>query len=138
MTQYMRGSRNFRQGGGGQGQSDKKAPTTFFFLFFVVLSFTEVKWSISKKYIIFQGSRGGPTLFFREGGGGESNCLIPIETHIICDFPGVVRTPCPPPPSGSALAIALYFLPITAAVSYRKEHCLLTVKSTDCNVHDPL
>ena len=45
---------------------------------------------------------------FRGGGGGGgptfSNCLFPIETHITCDFPGGVRTPCPPPPSGSALA----------------------------------
>ena len=61
--------------GGGPGQSDKKALTTCFFLFFFsfFLSsayFTEVKWSrsISKKYIIFQGSRGGPT--FSRGGGG--------------------------------------------------------------------
>ena len=41
----------------------------------------------------FQGSRGGPT-FSRGGGvqlfpgGGGSNCLFPIETHIICYFPG--------------------------------------------------
>ena len=27
---------------------------------------------------------------------GGSNCLFPIETHIICDFPGRVRIPCPP------------------------------------------
>ena len=35
--------------------------------------------------------------FFR-GGGGGSNCLFPIETHITCDFPGGggVQTPCPP------------------------------------------
>ena len=25
-----------------------------------------------------------------------SNCLFPIETHLICDFPEGVRTPCPP------------------------------------------
>ena len=45
---------------------------------------------------------GGPT--FSRGvqlfqGGGGSNCLFPIETHITCDFPGGgggVRTPCPP------------------------------------------
>ena len=98
----MRGSRNFHQGGGGggPGQSDKKALTTFFFQSSAY--FTEVKWSISKKSIIFQGSRGGPT-FSRGGGGfqlfpGGSNSLFPIETHITCDFPGggVVRTPCPP------------------------------------------
>ena len=29
---------------------------------------------------------------------GGSNCLFPIETHITCDFPGGVWTPCPPPP----------------------------------------
>ena len=50
---------------------------------------------------IFQG--GGVQQLFQ--GGGGSNCLFPIETHIICDFPGGggggVRTPCPP--SGSAL-----------------------------------
>ena len=42
-------------------------------------------------------SRGGVQLF----PGGGSNCLFPIETHITCDFPGGVRSPCPP--SGSAL-----------------------------------
>ena len=41
---------------------------------------------------------GGSNVF--QGGGG-SNCLFPIETHLTCDFPGGVRTPCPP--SGSAL-----------------------------------
>ena len=78
---------------GGPGQSDKKALTTFFFFFSFSpqLIFTEVKWSISKKSIIFQGFRGGPT--FSRGGGvqlfpGGSNCLFPIETHITCDFPG--------------------------------------------------
>ena len=61
----MRGSRNFRQGGGGPGQSDKKALTAFF----LVLSlFYSRKWLISKKTITFQGSRGGPT--FSRGGGG--------------------------------------------------------------------
>ena len=80
----MHGSRNFRQG--GQCQSDKKALTIFFFL--VLSLFYEVKRSISKKSIIFQGSRGGP-LFSRggvqcfPGGGGGSNCLFPIETHTI-------------------------------------------------------
>ena len=31
-----------------------------------------------------------------QGGGGGSNCLSPIESHITCDFPGGgVRTPVP-------------------------------------------
>ena len=58
---------------GGPGQSDKKEALTFFcFVFFLCFFessayFTEVKWSFSKKSIIFQGSRGGPT--FSKGGG---------------------------------------------------------------------
>ena len=81
----MRGSRIFRQGGGGgggQGQSDKTSPDIVFF--WSSAYFTEVKWLISKKTIIFQGSRGGQT--FSRGGGGPtfprgSNCLYPIETQ---------------------------------------------------------
>ena len=53
----------FSSGGGGGGPGKKKHLTTFFSAYF-----TEVKWSISKKSIIFQGSRGGPT--FSRGGGG--------------------------------------------------------------------
>ena len=50
---------------GGPDHPDKKALTAFFLAYF-----TEVKWSISKKSIIFQGSRGGPT--FSRGGGGPT------------------------------------------------------------------
>ena len=72
----MRGSRNFRQGVGGPGQSDKKA------LILVLSLFYSRKWLISKKTIIFQGSRGGPT--FSRGvqifsGYGGFQLLIPIE-----------------------------------------------------------
>ena len=87
-------------GGGGPGQSDKKALTTC--CCFLVLS---VKWSISKKSIIFQGSRGGPTFsrgvqLFPGGGGGEGGVqlLIPYRTHITCGFPGGSGPPVPPPP----------------------------------------
>ena len=48
---------------------------------------------ISKKTIIFQGFRGGPT--FSRGWGGPTfsrgwgvQMLFSIETHITCDFPG--------------------------------------------------
>ena len=84
-------------GGGGRGQSDKKALTMFVFL--VLSIFTEVKWLISKKTIIFQGSRGGPTFSLFAGGGGGvggSNCLFLIETHITCDFPGGSPDPLSP------------------------------------------
>ena len=50
----------------GPGQSDKIALTTFFFSPQLITCIIEVKWSISKKSIIFQGSRGGPT-FCRQG-----------------------------------------------------------------------
>ena len=70
-------------GGGGSrsvpGQSDKKSSDNVFFLFFFYFSpqliFTEVKWSISKKSIIFQGSRGGSNIF--QGGGGEGGPTFP-------------------------------------------------------------
>ena len=66
----MRGSRNFRRGGGGGGGGGVGGGgvggggvqvnlTTFFFLSSAYSS--EVKSLISKKNIIFQGSRGGPT-----------------------------------------------------------------------------
>ena len=97
----MRGSRNFRQGGGGgPGQSDKKSSDVFCFFRpqLINLSFFKVPEGAN----IFQG--GGGSNFFQGGGGsnffqgGGSNCLFPIETHITCDFPGGggVRTPCPP------------------------------------------
>ena len=56
--------------GGVQVNLTKKALTTFFFFFFFLSSAysSAVKWLISKKTIIFQGSRGGPT--FSRGGGG--------------------------------------------------------------------
>ena len=58
---------------GGPGQPYKKSSDVFFFF--------------------FQGSRGGAT-FSRGGGGsnffqGGSSCLLPLETHITCDFLGM-------------------------------------------------
>ena len=59
-------------------------------------------------------SRGGGVQHFPGGGGGGApnffqvggvQMLISIETHIACDFPGVVWTPYPP--SGSANGTSL-------------------------------
>ena len=76
----MRGSRNFRQGGGGGVQISltKKLWQCCFFLSSAY--FTEVKWSISKKSIFFQGSRGGQTFsrgvqLFPGGGGPIADSL---------------------------------------------------------------
>ena len=82
----MCGSRKFRQGGGGPGQSDKKSSD-----------------NVQRNLSFFKVSEG--VQHFPGGGGPAfSSCLFPIETHITSDFPGGggVRTPCPPP-SGSAL-----------------------------------
>ena len=93
----------FSSGGGGgvQASLTKKDPTTFFFLV-VSLEKSNGQFQRNLSFSRFQrGSnifQGGPT--FTRGGGG-SNCLFLIEIHITCDFPGGVRTPCPP--SGSAL-----------------------------------
>ena len=49
-------------------------------------------FKVPEGVLIFPGGRVG-------GGGGRwvgSNCLFPIETQITSDFPGGVRTPCPP------------------------------------------
>ena len=98
---YMHGSRNSRQG--GPGQSDKKSSdNVFFFCFFLSSAyFTEVKWSISKKSIIYKVPEG--VQHFPGGGGGGSNSLFPIETHITCDFPWGSGPPVRP--SGSALDV---------------------------------
>ena len=93
----MRRSRNFRQGGSRSVSKKKKINSDN--VFFLVLSlFYRSQWSISKKSIIFQGSRGGPT--FSRGvqlfPGGGSNCLFPIEAHITCDFPRGSGPPVPP------------------------------------------
>ena len=107
LINYMRGSRIFCQGGGGggPGQSDKKSSDVLFFFFFFFspklilqksngqfqrnLSFFKVPEGVQH----FPGGGGGVQLF---PGGGGSNCLLPVETHKICDFPGGARPPVPP------------------------------------------
>ena len=96
---------DFLSGGVQVSLTKKKALTLFFFCFFLVLSLFYRSQMVNFKEIYhFSRFQRGPT-FSRGGGGptfrGGSNCLFPIETHITCDFPGGVRTPCPP--SGSAL-----------------------------------
>ena len=89
---FMRGSRNFRQG--GPGQSDKKSSDNVFF--FLVLSLFYRSQMVNFKEIYhfsrFQGGGGGPT--FSRGVG--SNLLIPYRNPYNLWFSRVVRTPCPP------------------------------------------
>ena len=105
---------------GGPGQSDKKSSDNVFFVVFLSSAYSsEVKWLISKKTIIFQGSRGG-------GGRGESNCLFPIETHITCDFPGGGLDPLSPPP----LDPHLYNNNLSNLSSIKKKQLLLILKKS--------
>ena len=68
---------DFSSGVGGPGQSDKSSDKVFFFFFFSPqLILQKSNGQFSKKSIIFQGSRGGPTFsrgggptFYRGGGG---------------------------------------------------------------------
>ena len=90
----MRGSRNFRQEGGGgvQVRLTKIALTTFFFvLFFLSPQFIlqKSKGQFQRDLSLFKVPEGVQHF---PGGGvhlcpGGSNCLFPIETHITCDFP---------------------------------------------------
>ena len=103
----MRGSRNFRKGGGGVQVSllKKKGLTTFFFFFFSPqLILQKSNGQFQRNLSLFKVPEG--VQHFPGGGGGSnffqggSNCLFPIESHISCDFQGC---PDPLPPSGSAL-----------------------------------
>ena len=51
------------RGSGRPGQTDQKSSDNVFFFFFFQSSafFTEIKWLISKKMIIFKVPEGGPT-----------------------------------------------------------------------------
>ena len=79
------------------------------FCFFLVLSlfYRSQKVNFKEIYHFSRFKRGsyifqGGSNFFQVGGGG-SNCLFPIETHITCDFPGGGGSGPLVPPSGSAL-----------------------------------
>ena len=92
--------------GEGPGQSDKKALTTIFFSPQLILQ--KSNGQFQRNLSFFKAPDG--VQFFSRGSNffqGVSNCLFPIETHLICDFLEGVRTPCPPPPSGSPLGAAL-------------------------------
>ena len=81
----MRGSRSFvKGGGGGGGESRSIWHKKLWQRFFSPAYFTV----ISKKTIIFQGSRGSNILQGCPTLSRGSNCLFPIETHITRDFPG--------------------------------------------------
>ena len=108
----MRGSRNFRQGGGGVQFSLTKSSDNAFFSPQLILQKSNGQFQRNLSFFkVPEGVKlfpwlGGPTI--ARGGGGGSSCLFPIETHITCDFPGGggfgPPAPPPPPPSGPALA----------------------------------
>ena len=102
-----------RGGGGVRSIRHKKKSSDnvfflFFFYFLVLNLFYRIPVVTFKENYHFPRFQWGWTIFlgsnfFRMGGGG-SNCLFPIETHITCDFPGS-GPPASPTPSGSAHVI---------------------------------
>ena len=91
----------------GPGQSDKKS-SFFFFFFSPLLILQKSNGQFQRNLSFFKVPEGGSNIFQEGGfqlfpGGGGSNCLFPIETHITCDFPGGAGSGPPVPPSGSAL-----------------------------------
>ena len=84
----MRGSRNFRQGGGGPVQSDKKALTTFFVCFLVLSLFYRSQMVNFKEIYHFLRFQRGSNIFQRfqhfpgGGGGGLGHPLPPLDPHL--------------------------------------------------------
>ena len=70
---HARGSKNFRQGRRVQGNLTKKALTK------------KSNGQFQRNLSFFKVQKG---VRHCPGGGGGSNCLFPIDTHITCDFPG--------------------------------------------------
>ena len=117
----MCGSRNFRQGG-VQVRLTKKA-LTFFFFFGPQLILQKSNGQFQRNLSFFKVPEGvqhfpGGSNFFQ--GGGGSNCLFPIETHITCDFPGGSGPPVPP--SGSALEIKMLLLTYFYVTKFPVKH----------------
>ena len=88
----MPGSRNFCQGVGSRSIWQNKL-WQFFFLLILILFYRSQMVNFKENYPFSRFQRGfviyqGGSNFFQEVGGGGSNCLFPIETHITCDFPG--------------------------------------------------
>ena len=91
----MSGSKNFHQGKGSvQVSLTKKLWQRFFLVLSLFYRSQMVNFKETYRFSrlqmgsnFFQGVKLFP---------GAPNCLFPIETHIICDFPEGVRTPCPP------------------------------------------
>ena len=76
-NRFMRGSRNFCQGGGGGGSKPDGQKTVWTMFFLVIILF----------YSLQSGSNG----FITEGRRGSNffqGVGVSKETHITCDFPG--------------------------------------------------
>ena len=79
-----------------------------FFAFFLVLGlfYRSQMVNFKEKYHFSSWFR-RVSKFFQGGGGGWSNCLLPIETQITCDFPGGSGPPVPSPLDSHLAAIYL-------------------------------
>ena len=129
----MRGSKNFRQrGGGGPGPSVIEIPDNVFIVLFLVVlhlfyRMPMVYFKVNYNFPRFQrgsnifpggGGGGGVQLFL---GGGGSNCLFPIESSITCVFLGGSGPLAPLPPLDQCMQ---YFA--VKKVNYEKKLSILT------------
>ena len=87
--------------------SDSVVCLFLLFAFFLVLGlfYRSQMVNFKEKYHFSRFRRGSK--FFPGGGGGEGNCLLPIETQITCDFPGGSGPPGPSPLDPHLAAIYL-------------------------------
>ena len=106
----------FSSGGEGPGQSDKKALTTIFLVLSLFYRSQMVNFKTIYRFSRLQmGSNffQGVQLF-----PGGVQLLIPIETHLICDFQEGVRTPCPPSRSALGAALTASWLRLQYIISF--------------------
>ena len=132
------------EGGGSTsiGQKSSDNVICLFFAFFLVLSlfYRSQMVNFKEKYHFSRFRRGskfvqGDVQLF-PGGGGGSNCLFHIETHITCDFPEGSGPPAPPPPSGSALGCYLFSFqvrkmmrsPLAPVLVFLQLRCMFSVE----------
>ena len=88
---FVRGWGGGGGGGGGPGRSvwqKKNSDNIFFSPQLILILQKSVKWSISKKSVIFQGSRGvqhfpGGSNFFQGGGGGVQLLILYRNPYIL-------------------------------------------------------
>ena len=127
LYQGMRGPRNFRQGGSRSVYHNRNSDNVFLVLFSIPPLILQDANGLFQRKIYFSEIPEGLKHFFHGGGIqlllGGSNCLFPIESHLICAFFRGVWASCQP------LLISVYNIDQLDAVTkvrYEKKLSILT------------